>query len=76
MEDLWLNVIRSRGELHQGSEGDEEFIAELTQDSQLWPHLKAGERLIVGIHEPLEVTTFAAAPLELAPPSASPAEGK
>jgi hypothetical protein len=54
-EDQWLNVIRSRPSSTRWGHSRQEFIAEMTEGSQLWPHLKRGERLIVGLHEPLEV---------------------
>jgi hypothetical protein len=70
-ENLWLKVIRSRRASFVGGYGGEELIAEVTSDSRLWPHLKTGERLIVGIHVPLEI-----APLEGPPASASSPAGK
>jgi hypothetical protein len=50
-EDLWLNVVRSE----RGAYRSEEFIGELTAPSQLWPHLKPGQRVRIAFYEPLEV---------------------
>ncbi|HEX5104269.1 MAG TPA: hypothetical protein VFV87_10685, partial [Pirellulaceae bacterium] len=50
-EDLWLNVVRSRRTDYRS----EEFVGQLTTDSQLWPHLRAGERLRLSFYEPLEI---------------------
>jgi hypothetical protein len=50
-EDQWLKVIRSRG----GPDRNEDFLAEMTAESQLWPHLRPGERLNLNLYEPLEV---------------------
>jgi hypothetical protein len=58
-EDLWLTVIRSRQALHESFAGSEEFIAELTEDSRLWPHLARGERLLIARHLPLELAPLA-----------------
>ena len=51
VEEQWLKVIRSRRLKY----GDDEFIAELTADSKLWPFLKSGERVRLASYEPLEV---------------------
>lgn len=50
-EEQWLKVIRSR----RLKFGDDEFIAEMTADSRLWPFLQTGERLHLPAHEVLEV---------------------
>jgi hypothetical protein len=50
-ETLWLNVVRSK----RGHFGSEEFIGEVTEASQLWPHLRTGEHVRVSAFEPLEV---------------------
>jgi hypothetical protein len=50
-EDLWLTVIRSR----RGPYESEEFIAEATTQSQLWPHIILGQRLSISAYEPREV---------------------
>lgn len=57
-EDLWLNVIR----FQRGLYGDEHFIAELTTESRLWPHLRPGERLRIGFYEAREVRAVAPSP--------------
>jgi len=50
-EELWLNVVRSK----RGPYESEELIGELTAGSQLWPHLREGERVRLSASEPLEV---------------------
>jgi hypothetical protein len=50
-EELWLNVVRSKRSYYRS----EEFFGELADDSHLWPHLKSGERVRIGFHEPQEV---------------------
>jgi len=59
-EEQWLKVIRVRPQ----KDGNDEFLAEVVDDSQLWPFLRAGERLRVPIYEPLDVreTSPASAP--------------
>jgi hypothetical protein len=57
-EELWLKVIRSKRTDADG----EEFIAEMTADSRLWPYLRTGERLHVNLAEPLEIRGLADAP--------------
>jgi hypothetical protein len=69
VEDLWLRTIRSRRASSATSAGGEEFIGELIASSRLWPHLKTGERLIVGLHEPLEIAPVGASSAEGNPPS-------
>jgi hypothetical protein len=50
-EDLWLNVVRSKRAPYRS----EELYGEVTEPSQLWPHLAPGERIRIGFYEPLEV---------------------
>lgn len=50
-ETLWLNVVRSK----RGPYDSEAFIGEVTEGSQLWPHLRTGERVRLSAFEPLEV---------------------
>jgi hypothetical protein len=54
VEEHWLKIIRSRPQQH----GDDEFIAEVAKDSQLWPFLRRGERIRLATYEPLEVRSL------------------
>lgn len=57
VEEHWLKVIRARPQRY----GEDEFIAEMTTDSKLWPFLRAGERLRLSSYELLEVRSLDAA---------------
>lgn len=68
-EEQWLKVVRSRREKF----GGDEFLAELTADSKLWPFLRTGERLRLENHDVLEVReAVPAAPVAAAPVAAAP----
>jgi hypothetical protein len=54
VEQHWLKVVRAR----PGKYSDDEFIAEMTADSKLWPFLRTGERLRLSSYELLEVRSL------------------
>jgi hypothetical protein len=51
-EDLWLRVVSAEPTDY----GQHKFTGELRGDSQLWPHLKKGEWLVIEAHEVQEWT--------------------
>ena len=59
-EDVWLKIVRSK----RSANSSDQFIAEMTSASHLWPHLTPGERVRVNAYVPLEVRSVAAEPLE------------
>ena len=44
-------MIRARPQ----KDGSDEFLAEVVEDSRLWPFLRVGERVRVPTYEPLDV---------------------
>jgi hypothetical protein len=65
VEEHWLKVVRARPAKY----GDDEFIAEITTDSRLWPFLRAGERLRLSSYELLQLRSPAGDPFDAGKPS-------